>query len=342
MFTDLSLLEKMQQGLSALKNIEHNEYYAEPREMIFKNNDFKLYHYHAKSGKINLTPTLIIFSTLNRPAILELGENYSFLGDLLKKGLDVYLIDWGDVNNSKKTITLTDYFLFIERAIEQIKEKNTVSQINLLGICQGGILALCLASLIKDIKNLILISTPIDFHTTDHFIANGLSRFNTEALLKDKKNLPGHFFSQFFMALNPFDILGKKYLKLLDKLEDQVYLKKFISIEKWLHDVPHQSNDLIISLINSFYKKNKLIKGEFKVKNKTVDLKNITVPILNVMARLDDIVPISTSKPLKFCAKSRDYHERYYKGGHIGIYLSDKIRKKMVSAISTWLKKRDI
>ena len=71
-----------------------------------------------------------------------------------------------------------------------------------------------------------------------------------------------------------------------------------------------------------------------------VDLKNLTLPMLNIFAEQDHLVPPDASRALKGLVGTKDYTELSFPGGHIGIYVSGAAQKTVPPAISEWLKKR--
>ena len=151
-----------------------------------------------------------MFATINRPEILDLFPDKSFINGLLNQGVDVYLLDWGRFkNNFQFDNYIHEYLANVIKFIIQSRQQE---KINLLGICQGGVISLCYAALYQQIKNLILISTPIDFHTKDHVISKLLKHINTDLLL-DKNKIPGKWLTDFFISLRPFELIGKKYFQ---------------------------------------------------------------------------------------------------------------------------------
>jgi polyhydroxyalkanoate synthase len=85
------------------------------------------------------------------------------------------------------------------------------------------------------------------------------------------------------------------------------------------------------------YQENQLIRGEYEVNGQRVDLNRITIPVLNVMASDDEIVPVTASKVLKQYVPAENYAEKIFPSGHIGIYVSEKVAKAMPHEIAEWL-----
>ncbi|MBI3441945.1 MAG: alpha/beta fold hydrolase [Proteobacteria bacterium] len=92
--------------------------------------------------------------------------------------------------------------------------------------------------------------------------------------------------------------------------------------------------------INDFYKYNKLIAGGVELGGRKVSLKDVTMPVLNVYALSDHLVPPSASKPLKKYVGTTDYTALSFKGGHIGIYVSGTAQREVPPSIGKWLNER--
>ena len=95
----------------------------------------------------------------------DLQENRSLVRNLLNLGLDVYLIDYGYPGREDRWLTLDDFVNgYINSCVDYLRERYQLDAINFLGICQGGALGLCYASIYPEkIANLITMVTPVDF-----------------------------------------------------------------------------------------------------------------------------------------------------------------------------------
>jgi polyhydroxyalkanoate synthase len=65
------------------------------------------------------------------------------------------------------------------------------------------------------------------------------------------------------------------------------------------------------------------------------------MPVLNIYARQDHLVPPSASKPLRGLVGSSDYSEHEFQGGHIGVYVSGSAQREIPERIAGWLRERD-
>ena len=97
--------QQLMLGLAMLQRIPGLSYQYNLRKLVFQIDKIKLYHYQPQTKKPNATPLLVVFATVNRPEILDLFPEHSFIRGLLEGGQDVYLLDWGYPDLTDKEIT---------------------------------------------------------------------------------------------------------------------------------------------------------------------------------------------------------------------------------------------
>lgn len=316
------------------------------KTLVFQHDKIKLFHYLSNKKKKHSPPLLIVFATINRPDILELYPEQSFIGSLIDQGMDVYLLDWGYPDANDINIAFADYVLcYLHNCIKFIIETSHQDKINLVGICQGGVISICYAALYAHINKLVLISTPIDFHTKDNRITQYLKTlcpasesWHPENLSSWPGNIPGIALTQFFNLLRPLESINTKYIKFAKNLDDQKKVEKFLRIEKWLYDAPDQPAKAFNEFAQHFYYNNELCKGEFELHGKKIKLENIRIPVFNIIAKNDEVIPPSASKALKKHINPEQYSQQYFSSGHIGVYVSEQVASKLPVAIARWLK----
>src|SRR6185436_4747422 len=92
--------------------------------------------------------------------------------------------------------------------------------------------------------------------------------------------------------------------------------------------------------LKELYQENRLVNGTFTLGGRKVLLSNITMPVLNIYATQDHIVPPSTSKALGPLVGTKDYTEIAVPGGHIGVFVGGKSQGIVGNGIVNWLKER--
>lgn len=328
---DDDFLNKLKQGQALLQDITSLDYQHQPRKLVCTYQENKLYHY-SPDKVTHHCPLLIVFATVNRPDILDIYPDYSFIKRLLSAGQEIYLLEW---NHSDSNVSMENYICdYLDTAVNFILSEHQRTRLNMLGVCQGGVYSLCYAALFNKIDKLILLTTPINFHTEDHIIAHIARGLDINLI---DRLATGQWLSNFFISLRPFELIGKKYLTFLDHLSDPIYVNRFLLVEKWLKDAPDQSVPAFKQFIKDFYQQNKLIKNEVYLGHHQINLSQIKADILNVIAEQDDIVPPSTSKALKQYIPSSQYSEKSFPAGHIGIYLNQAVSQHLSVEITEWL-----
>jgi polyhydroxyalkanoate synthase subunit PhaC len=198
------------------------------------------------------------------------------------------------------------------------------------------------------VRNLVTMVTPVDFNVPSGLLNTwsgctyGPQSMDVDAMVEAQGNIPGDFMNFGFLLLKPFQLNVEKYLGLTDILDDEAKLINFLRMEKWIFDSPDQAGETFRQFIKDFYQENKLIKGEVVLGGERVDLKNISMPVLNIYAEQDHLVPPASSLALKrSCMWARRIIPSWrYPVGHIGMYVSGKVQADLPPAIAEWLKAR--
>lgn len=316
-----------------------------PKEAVYKEDNLVLYRYQSDVEKTCSVPLLISYALVNRPYMVDLQENRSLVRNLLEQGIDVYLIDWGYPERGDRWLTLDDYVNgYLNNCVDYLCQTHGLEQINLLGICQGGTLSLCYASINPEkIKNLIVMVAPVDFHVEEGLLnvwsgcTHGPQSMDVDLMVDALGNIPGDFMNFGYLMLKPFQLNVEKYLGMADILDDEAKLINFLRMEKWIFDSPDQAGEAFRQFLKDFYQENKLIKGEVILGGKTVDLSKVTMPVMNLYAENDHLVPPASSIPLEKYIGTDDYSVSSFPVGHIGMYVSGRVQADLPPLIANWL-----
>ncbi len=340
----LDFSRKLGDGLKNLYDMDEIETGVTPKDAVYREDKLVLYRFRAPDGvtKRQNVPVLVVYALVNRPYMTDLQENRSLVRGLLEAGQDVYLIDWGYPDRADRFLTLGDYINgYIDRCVDFVRREHAQDALNLLGICQGGTFSLCYAALHpQKVRNLITMVTPVDFKTPDNLLSHWSQHIDVDMVVDTLGNVPGELLNWTYLQLKPYRLMGQKYLQMLDQLDDPEKAKNFMRMEKWIFDSPDQAGEAFRQFVKDFYQGNKLIKGEVVMDGRRVDLGNITMPVLNIYAKQDHLVPPNASIPLGACVKTKDYTELAFKGGHIGIYVSGTAQREVPPAIGRWVDER--
>jgi polyhydroxyalkanoate synthase len=334
--------KKVSSGMQVLRTLDEVDFGCTEKEEVYREDKLVVYRFRGEREPTAKTPTLIVYALVNRPYMVDLQEDKSLVRNLLAQGEDVYLIDWGYPDLADRWLTLDDYINgYIRRSIDAVAKNAGVKKINVLGICQGGAFSLCFTAIHPHkVKNLITMVTPVDFHTPDNMLSNWTRNMDADLFVNTIGNVPADLMNWCYLMLKPMRLLQQKYVGMVDILDNKAELENFLRMEKWIFDSPDQAGEAFRQFMRDFYQGNKLVKGGLKLGKHEVDLKNITVPVLNIFAEQDHLVPPDSSRALKGVIGSKDYTQIAFKGGHIGIYVSSRAQREVPPAIHDWLRAR--
>ena len=196
----------------------------------------------------------------------------------------------------------------------------------------------------------MLTITPVDFHAdqddgrSDHGFVNlwlrSLEPSHVQRVIDSFGHVPGRLMGAIFSNLTPVRSMTKYNLDMLGALEDEDKLRNFLRMEQWLADRPNHTGEAGRQFFVDLYQHNELVKGEFELCGRTVDLREVKMPVLNVYAKEDHIVPPPTSRALRRYVGSKDYSELELPGGHVGMFVSSKSQGIVGKTLVDWLKKR--
>lgn len=333
---------KLVAGLDTLRGMDDLDFGVTPREEVWRDGKVVLYRFKGEAAPTARVPILIAYALVNRPYMVDLQADRSLVKGLLARGEDVYVIDWGYPDRSDRYLTLEDYIeRFIGGAIDHLRAKHGLDAVNLLGICQGGAFSLCYASLHPEkVKNLIAMVTPVDFHTADNMLSNWNREIDVDLLVDTLGNVPADMMNFTYLMLKPWRLFAQKYVGMADILDDRKAMEDFLRMEKWIFDSPDQAGEAFRDFSKQFFQENRFVAGGAKVGGREVHLGLLDMPILNIYAEQDHLVPPDASRALRELCGSDDYTELSFKGGHIGIYVSGRAQKEVPQTIHEWLAKR--
>jgi polyhydroxyalkanoate synthase len=323
-----------------------------PKDEIWRQDKVRLFRYRPLREVAIVPPVLIAYGLIGRYTMADLQEDRSLVRNLLNLGIDLYVVDWGEPTRADRWLTMEDYIDgYLGGCIDEISARSGGGPISLLGICEGGVFTLCYAALHPTaVKNLILTITPIDFHgdTVENRLGHGfinlwtrsLAAEDVDRLIDAYGNLPGEFMGSVFSMMTPMRTLMKYNLDMLEVMDDEKKFLNFLRMEKWIADRPHHPGEAAKQWLIDLYQQNKLIRNEFMLGGTRVDLGQVTMPVLNVFAKDDHIIPPATSQALGKKVGSKDYTELALPGGHVGVFVGGKSQALLGSGIANWLTER--
>ena len=338
----ISVNEKMKKTYEALSHIGNVEVAVTPKELVWQCDKVKMYHYKRETPAKCKIPVLVSFAIMNRHDVLDLQPDRSLMKKLLDEGLDIYIMDWGYPTKADRYLTMEDYILgYMSDAIDFVRKTNKVEKIHKMGICQGGLFSMIYAALHPEkLQSLTTYVAPYDFTNTNcNMLYKWTKYVDVDSMADSMGTISADVLNGAFSMLKPsMDIA--KYFGVMDMQGDEEKLMNFLRMEKWKSDTPDLSGEMFRKYIKDLFRDNKLIKNEFELDGQNVNLKNMTVPFLNVYATEDNIIPNESTMGIMDKLGSKDKELYAFPGGHIGVFVGAKSQKELAPKVAKWVMDR--
>jgi polyhydroxyalkanoate synthase len=281
---------------------------------------------------------------VNRPYVLDLQPDRSVVRQLLARGFDVYLIDWGVPSAVDHGLTLRDYVGgFMKDVAEYVLAHAEAPQFHLLGYCMGGTMsALFTATRPEPVKTLTLMAAPLDFSGTQGLLQLWTEPryFDVDALVDSAGNCPAEFLQATFQMMKPVENFYTKYTSFYDKMDDDRVVENFVAMEMWGNDNIPVAGETFREFVKKLYQRNELVRGEFHLGDELVRLDRITCPLLLLTARGDHVVPPPQTTGILPWVGSRDSRAMTLDVGHVGLVISSKAHRQFWPEVTGWIAER--
>lgn len=318
---------------------------ATPSETVFRVDKLRLLRYINESEPTYQTPLLVVFALVNRPYILDLRPGKSVVSHFLKRGFDTFNLDWGVPSDGDRFLDMDDYINgYMDQVVDEVREQTGSEKINVLGYCMGGSMSAMYTALHQEkVKNLILMAGPVDWSNKDFLLAKWTdeSVFDVDKLIEVYGNAPAELLQGSFQLLKPISTMVEKYFTFYENLDDEKFLEDFFAMETWLNDNIPVAGQMFRQFVKYCMQQNLLIQGKLRIGKRTVNLKDITCPILNLTATQDHLVPPELSLPFNDAVSSTDRMSINFPAGHIGLAVGSRANRELWPKACDWLASRD-
>ena len=237
-------------------------------------------------------PTLLVTPfALHGSTIVDIAPGYSLIAALRDAGLTrLFATNWHSATPDMRFLGIDNYLADLNVLVDEMG-----GRVNLVGLCQGGWMALLFAARFPGkVAKLVLAGAPIDVTAGD----SGLSALAASSPLEVFHEL---------VSIGDGRVLGRAMLQFwgsgsvetaeigeLLQVPDPVGSPAYAQIERtfrhwyaWTVDLPGQ---FYLEVIEKLYKQNELSSGRFIALGQRVDLKKVQMPIFLLAARDDEVV----------------------------------------------------
>jgi polyhydroxyalkanoate synthase len=214
----------------------------------------------------------------------------------------------------------------------------------MIGYCMGGMLAIMYSALCPGppLKNLVCLTTPVNFD------GMGLTRqwtdkryFDVDRIVDALGNVPPELMLASFDMLRPVARIAQQ-IRLWDNMWNDDFVKSYRMFDRWANDQIPFPGECFRQTTKELMWDNKLYKNELELGGRRVDISNIRVPFMSVMAEHDHIVPYESAKDLINLVGSSDKRDIVLKGGHVSMVAGPNASRRLWPELDGWLSERSL
>jgi len=260
--------------------------------------------------------------------IADYSPDHSLVRTCLKETTGpVFAIEWKSSTPKRKDETIDD---LVKQMVMCVKMAG--APVTLAGLCQGGWLSAIYAAVFpRDVRSLILAASPIDFTAGGgkiqdlvHALPLGYYQYLVGC---GGGNMSGDLMLMGWKFMNAYDRYVGDYLNLWVNVRNDAYherTQRFMGWYDYAQDIP---GGWYLQVVKDLFKDNKLIKGEFEVFGKPVDLGSITCPLVLLAGERDDITltpQVYNAEHYASTPKEHIFKAIIPRAGHISVFMGQR------------------
>ena len=266
-----------------------------PGKVIYRNDLMELIQYAPTTPDVYKRPLLIVPPWINKFYVLDLNPGKSFIRWAVAQGLTVFVISWVNPDARQAQKGFDAYMREgIVAALDAIEQATGERDVAAIGYCVGGtLLAITLAYMAavgdKRISSATFFTTQVDFRD-----AGDLKIFVDAAQLKQIEEkmaatgyLEGSHMANAFNMLRPNELIWSYFVNNYLKGKEPMPFDLLV----WNSDSTRMPAANHSFYLRNCYLENNLTQGRMTIEGKTLNLRQVTIPIYDLAAREDHIAP---------------------------------------------------
>jgi polyhydroxyalkanoate synthase len=284
--------------------------------------------YHPVEGapRRRAKPVLLV-PPLAAPAIcFDLRRGCSVAEHLLQGGRPTYLVDYGAIEYADRNLGLEHWIEdVVPNAIRAASEDAGGRPVQLVGWCLGGILALLALAADRGLPvvSAALIASPFDFSKVPLVaplrpVAAITQGWGITQLYRLLGGAPAPLVKRGYQ-LAGFDKYLLKPWTVLSNLHDRELLAQIEAVDAFMDRMHAYPGRTFGQLYHRFFRTNDLADGKFAVRDGTLDLADVRVPVLAIAGRGDGIAPVAACHHVEALLPHAQVELATAPGGHLGV-----------------------
>ncbi|MDG5486695.1 PHA/PHB synthase family protein [Mycolicibacterium gadium] len=270
-----------------------------PSKVVYRNDLIEVLQYLPQTDEVSAVPLLCSPPWINKYYVMDLSPGRSLIEWAIKHGRTVFTISYRNPDESMASTTMDDYLVDGPlAAIEVVRDITGSNNVDLLGVCAGGALALIAAAYLNAVGDDIGGSITVINTIVDYTNVGALASFTDEAALKkiEQKMARKGYLEGKEMA-GTFDMLRANDLIFNYVVSNWLMGKNppVFDILAWNADSTRMAATMHSNYLRWLYLENRLVAGKLELAGQLIDLGNMKRDVYIVSAINDHIVPWTTA-----------------------------------------------
>jgi len=350
----VDLIPKPDQVVSAAGNVAHRVVYGGladlrpmPRTLIDEGTLREVYHYRPSRHVREHGDPVLLVTPLAAPALCyDLRRGCSLVEHLVDAGRPTYLVEYGAVSFRDRSLGMEHWIEeVVPTAIREVSAHAGGRRVHVVGWSLGGTFSLLAAAGDPSlpIASIAAVGSPFDVRQVP-LVAPLRPLLN----LTDGRGAITRIYQaaggapqplvRWAFQLSSFQKLVTKPLAIVRHLDDADYLAQLEAVDRFTDNMIAYPGRTFGQLYHRLLKGNALVDGTFEVGDRTLDVADITVPVLVFGGANDSIAPIGAVKAaVPLLRGSREVRFEIVPGGHLGMLTGRGARTTTWPSLDAWV-----
>ena len=226
---------------------------------------------------------------LHGATVADFASGHSLVERLLSEGQQrLFVTDWRSATPQMRNFSIDTYLEDLNMAVDDCQPP-----VNLVGLCQGGWLALVYAARFpRKVRKLVLAGSPIDIAAgpsplSDLAAATPLSVFEELVGLGQGRMLGRHLLEIWGSRRGGLEEAREGLQISAPVASDEPVHQRFC---RWWASTVDLPGAYYLQVVQQIFKENRIARGEFVALGRRIDLADVRVPLALLAARADEIV----------------------------------------------------
>lgn len=271
--------------------------------------------------------------------VVDFAPGHSLIQTLQQEGLArIHVTDWRSATAGMRCFSIDTYLADLNVAVDEISQID--GPVDLIGVCQGGWLALLYAARFPHkIGRLVIAGAPIDISAAKSVMSRLVHSLPEEAFAQLVRQGDGLVRGKQILEMWPSPALSSDAAEILQLSPDldvaaaQDLARRFAEWNAWTVDLP---GTYYLQVVEWLYRGNRIVKGTFPALGHPADLAAITHPLFLLAGRDDRVVA-----PEQLLAAARHVSSApkivVAPCGHLSLFMGRRSLNEIWPRIARWL-----